>query len=260
MKIGIVGCGYVGKAVAKMFVRQHDITIQDPDAGEAGDVNRDMCDVVFVCVPTPMDESGQCDTSIVEAVVTSVKAPMIILKSTVAPGTTDAMIQATGKNIVFSPEYAGESSYWSSHAFHRDMVATPFFCFGGAPKNTSKCVDLYLTVAGPEKRYIQTTAKTAELAKYAENTFFATKIMFCYEFAKICEAHGADWNSVREVWLADPRINPMHTAAFARNERPFGGKCLPKDLSAIIESSSEEGHFPRLLVLVQDMNENWKKR
>jgi len=253
MKIGIVGYGYVGQAIAELMSR-HELVINDPSKGSRGDVSQ--CDFVFVCVPTPMAPDGSCDTSIVEGVVKSIGPhPIIIIKSTVAPDTTMRLEAENDVKVVFSPEYAGESSYWSSHAFHRKMVETPFFVFGGPKDLTAECVDLFLPICGPEKRYIQTSATAAELAKYAENSFYALKIMFCYEFAKICQAHAEDWNEVREIWLADPRINQMHTAVFAENKQAFGGKCLPKDLSAIIHSASAYGHDAKLLAEVKRIND-----
>ena len=155
--------------------------------------------------------------------------------------------------MVFAPEYCGESTYWSPYSFHTEVKETPFFTFGGAPKDCSEAIDLYLPITGPMKTYHQTTAKVAEMAKYIENCFYATKIAFCNEIYSICESMGIDWNSVREAWLLDPRIHPMHTAVFKDN-RGFGGKCLPKDLNAMISFAVANGVSPTLLKSVWDSN------
>lgn len=262
-KIGIVGFGYVGKAMAKFFELHYDVFIHDPEYPSQRNqlhsfVDRDginECDLAVVCVPTPMVEGGVCDTSIVKEVVGWIDTPLILLKSTVPPGTTEWLMDKFQKRVVFSPEYCGESSYWTPYAFHRDIVETPFFIFGGRSRDTSEAVDFFLPVAGPVKKYVQTDPWNAELAKYMENSFYALKIAFCYEFAEIAKAMEMDFNEVRELWLLDPRINPMHTAVFTGNKKPFGGKCLPKDVAGIIEKSESAGYDPTLLKEVLATNE-----
>jgi nucleotide sugar dehydrogenase len=212
------------------------------------------CDLGVVCVPTPQGGDGHCNTALVEKTVRWLTTPIILIKSTVAVGTTDRLKAATGKRLVFSPEYCGESSYWTPYRFHTEIVETPFFVFGGDPADTSPLVDCFMKVAGPTKRYLLTAARTAEMAKYMENTFYATKITFCYETAEICRALGVDYNEAREVWLADPRLNPMHTAVFADNDLPFSGKCLTKDLAALVETARAAGYAPALLDEVQKSN------
>jgi nucleotide sugar dehydrogenase len=259
MKIGIVGMGYVGKAMCEFFERRYSVVGYDEPLGIGSREKINACDCAVVCVPTPQADDGHCDTSVVESVVGWLETPLIIIKSTVAPGTTDRLVKQRGKPIIFSPEYCGESSYWSPYAFHTSVVETPFFIFGGNPELTRRAVDLYMPIAGPVKRYIQTTAVSAELAKYMENCFFATKISFCYEMAEICRAFGADYNTVRELWLNDPRINPMHTAVFSENSRPFSGKCLPKDLAGLIATAKASGTNPMLLEAVQAMNNEYQR-
>ena len=88
-----------------------------------------------------------------------------------------------------------------------------------------------------------------------ENTYFATEIVFCNEYRRICESFGADYNEVRELWLKDPRVLRTHTMIY-NTEEPycFGGKCLPKDLSGIIEQSSKVGYSAPFLKSVQQCN------
>ena len=259
-KIGIVGYGYVGRAMFKFFERHYDVIFHDPHVDGSSSVEEiNLCDLAVVCVPTPTfidgECAGHCDTSIVEHSLAWIETPLILLKSTVPVGFTDRMRVALDKRIVFSPEYCGESSYWTPYKFHADIKETPFFIFGGHHRDTSAMVDYFLPVTGPVKTYRQTTARAAELAKYMENSFYATKIAFCYEFAEIANTLLVDFNEVRELWLLDPRINPMHTAVFHQNQRPFSGKCLPKDLAAICERSEENGYDPKLLREVQNTNE-----
>lgn len=255
--IGIIGGGYVGTAMKKFFEKHYYVLVYDknPERGGASKDDINSCSLGVISVPTPRGEDGSCDISAVEEVMGWLETPLILLKSTVEVGTTKALKAKHGKRLVFSPEYCGESSYWSPYSFDRDIKETPFFIFGGDKQDTSKMVDLFLPVTGPVKRYIQTDSDSAEMAKYMENSFYALKIAFCYEAAEICRAYGADWNTVRELWLADPRINPMHTAVFAENDRPFGGKCLVKDISAFASLAKKAGYKADLLNEVISTNE-----
>ena len=263
-KVGIVGYGYVGRAMTSFFENHYHVFVHDPyvedfiessrvKKGTKKDINN--CDVVLVCVPTPKDEKGHCDTTIVENTIDWIESPLILIKSTVSIGTTEALKKKTGKNIVFSPEYCGESSYWTPYDFHTDVKCTPFFIFGGDPKDTSKFVDLYMPVTGPTKTYRQTTATAAETAKYMENVFYSTKILFCYEMNEICNAGNIDYNEVRELWLLDPRINPMHTSVFSSNNAPFSGKCLPKDTNALVSTAESFGYDAKLIKEVLKSNQ-----
>jgi UDP-glucose 6-dehydrogenase len=116
-------------------------------------------------------------------------------------------------------------------------------------------IDFFMPVTGPTKTYRITDARTAEMVKYMENTFYATKIAFCYEIDQVCRTMGVDYNEARDLWLLDPRINPMHTAVFATNNRPFSGKCLPKDLSALVETAGSAGYDASLLREVLSTND-----
>lgn len=264
--IGIVGYGYLGKAMARFFARQFPVYVHDLQANlteplPAGvhwasreTINR--CQVAWVCVPTPSDPARNlaCDTSAVEEVVGWLETPLIVIGSTVAVGTTDRLRQTTGKPIVFSPAYVGETTYWSPHKLRDDVIEAPFFIFGGHPQDTRRAVELFLPIAGPYKVYRQVPARTAEMAKYMENTYLALKVAYVYEIAQICQTLEVDFHEARELWLLDPRTDPGHTGLFNTNQAPFAGKCLPKDLAALIAMAREAGLEPTLLAALEDTN------
>jgi len=257
MKIGIVGYGYVGKSFYKFFKNHYDVITYDPSLADNSATKSQIneCDLAVICVPTPEKEDGSCDTSIVEEAVKWIDSSIIIINSTVSPGTTDSLNKKYGKKIVFSPEYAGESSYWSPYAFHNSIIETPFFIFGGDKDVCNQLVNLYLPICGPTKKCVICTSMEAELAKYVENTFYATKVTFFNEIYDICEKSGVTWNTVRELFLLDPRVNPMHTMVL-KNNRGFGGKCYPKDLNAFIKyAETLDGVNPTLLKSVKKTNE-----
>ncbi len=257
MRVGVVGRGTVGQAVERLFDGVCSVVAWDPtDDSPYPTVELSSCVCVFVCVPTPSSSDGGADLADVRAALAAVPNERIILKSTVPPGSTDSLGLEYSKEICYWPEYIGQSAYYNPY-FADDIRAMPFVIIGGERRCRAWALEVLQRVLGPAKTYFQCTSLEAELVKYAENTFFATKVTFANEFSRICEAHGADWNVVREGWILDPRISPMHTLAFA-HDPGFGGKCLPKDLSAIILSSRTHGYDPQLLSQVDRLNREFR--
>lgn len=254
MKVAVIGLGRVGRSVQELFGRHHEVVAWDSCTGDpypkpdlAG------CDFAVVSVGTPRGPDGAADLSGVRDAVARVPVERVLLKSTVPPGTTDGLVCETGKQIVHWPEYVGESVYVNPY-FPVDIAETPFVILGGEPAARHWFIDRLIPILGPTKTYFQCTSRESEVIKYAENAFFATKITYANELRRICEALGADWHTVREGWVLDPRVNPMHTAAFT-DPPGFGGRCLPKDLDALIHSARAAGYAPALLEQVRASND-----
>jgi UDPglucose 6-dehydrogenase len=256
--IGIVGYGYVGKAMYKFFSAKYKTVFYDPyveGSCTKNDINN--CDLAVICVFTAECPNGQCDTSIVEETVAWVNTPLIMIKSTIPPGTTDRLSKLYhDKHICFSPEYIGEGDYCHGPtSFNKDVAMCPFFTIGGKQDDVDKIFDLIIPIAGPNKKYHATTATAAELAKYMENCFLATKVIFSYEFDQICKSFGVPYSLVREAWLLDPRMDSNHTGVFATNVAPYSGKCLPKDIKAIIYAAQASGYVPYFLKELDTSNQ-----
>ena len=136
MKKKIYGLGWVGRSMKAMFP---DSWVHDPGLGL---VEERTADIAFVCVPTPLSRNGSLDTSIVEKVISTSKEDLILLRSTVMPGTCNKFPE---RNIVFQPEYLGETT---AHPFS-DPSIRPFMILGGAPENraiafkVAQCQELY---------------------------------------------------------------------------------------------------------------------
>ena len=197
MKVTIAGYGSVGSYVAGLFA-DLEPTLYDPPLGlGAVDDLRDT-DFVIVCVPTPQLPSGACDTSIVEEVVGLADPRVaIVCHSTVAVGTTERLIAETGKPLVFVPEYAGEAH---DHPL-RDPANRSFLIYGGHDPSASAVQALYERAYGPGVRHFRVPPTVAEVVKYMENAFLATKVAFCNEFFDLCSAVGVDYDWVRMLWL-----------------------------------------------------------
>lgn len=261
-KIAIIGLGYVGNKVYSFFknndysVHRFDIDSAKSDFKTIDELNTLNLDFAFICVPTPMADDGSCDTSIVENMVKKVRAKTIIINSTIPPGTTKKFVKLIKKDIVFIPEYFGETR---NHLLD-DLRERTFFIIGGEEASRKKVIDLFKYVLDSYKvRFFLVDSTTAEIIKYMENSYLATKVTFCEEFFRICEVFGVDYNQVREGWLLDPRIGPSHTFVRKDGKPGFGGKCLPKDVSAIILSSEKAGYAPDLLKAVVKYNKKNRK-
>jgi len=260
IKVGIIGYGYVGKAFHNFFKSHYEVLIYDPLYSMSctkEEINN--CDVGVICVPTPENEDGSCDTSIVEETVSWLTTQLILLKSTVEIGTTDRLIKTYNKEIVFSPEFAGESKYWTPDGFATDVKQTPFFIFGGKKELCYKLIEIYTPITGPSKTYRVTEPITAEVTKYVTNTNLAMKVAYCNEIYDLCEKLGTNYYEVRDLWLLDPRTTKSHTAVFT-GERGFGGKCFPKDTKAMVKLGEKVGVDLSILKTVLESNQQQLKK
>jgi UDPglucose 6-dehydrogenase len=248
-KIAIIGCGHVGGTMQALFPEA--VVYDEPKGlGSREAVNR--CQVGFVCVPTPMAPDGSCDTSIVEAVLSWLQTEVIVLRSTVPVGFTDRQVARTGKRILFQPEYYGETA---DHPF-ADPHCRSWITLGGDRAAMDPVIRAYQRVYNAELRLQLVDAPTAELAKYMENCFLATKVTFCNEFYDLAQQLGVDYHVLRETWLLDPRMGRSHSFVYP-DQRGFGGACLPKDLSSMVSQAREAGVDVTLLEAVAAKNQQY---
>ncbi|MCI6524927.1 MAG: hypothetical protein SPI51_01565 [Candidatus Enterosoma sp.] len=251
MKIGIVGLGHVGTAMHNLF---KDAVIYDKykNIGSMNEINK--CDAAFVCVPTPMKDDGSCDTTAVDEVLNWCESKVIILRSTVRVGYTREMTEKLHKKIVFQPEYYGETV---AHPF-ADLSDRTWLSFGGTQEAIDLAIDAYKTVINSNVRIYQAPSDEVELAKYMENAFLATKVIFINEMYDICEKLGLNYNQVREIWIADSRIGTSHTFIY-KDKRGYDGSCLPKDISELHTLEKENGLDDTLINAVIEKNKKYHK-
>ena len=252
MKVGVVGLGAVGSGIQTLF--PNAIVYDGPK--RLGSINAvNGCDVVFVCVPTPALPDGSCDTSIVEEVVQWIDGPVVILRSTVSVGTTRRLAERYRKPIVFQPEYGPAET--PDHPFN-DLRKIRWIILGGERGACRVAARAWKEAYSSDITIQYTTPETAELCKYMENAFLAAKVTFCNEFYELAGCFGVDFDELRELWLLDPRIGKSHTFVFP-DKRGFGGRCLPKDLTAIEASARSAGYEPEFLREVIRSNARFRK-
>ena len=261
-KIAIIGSeGYVGKAMVVLLENHYEIIKRDLalEIKSALWPVVNQAELAIVCVPTLQNEDGSANLSIIEDAIKNLETPLILIKSTVPPRTTQKLAKKyPDKAIAFSPEYIGEGKYYVpawKYPHPTEIKHHTFMIVGAKTKViASNIIDLFVPVLGPDKEYIITDSTSAELTKYMVNCWGSMKVSFCNEFYDIAKVFGVDYNILRELFLKDSRTERMHTAVFPKN-RGFGGKCFPKDVNAIVKESKRRGYNPRLLGSVLRFNE-----
>ena len=224
-------------------------------------------DLTFICVGTPSREDGSIDLSIVRSASESIGEALleagkesyhvVVVKSTVVPGTTDEVVAplvmgedgVDGRNIgiAMNPEFLreGKAVY--------DFMNPDKIVVGGDQRATSIVARLYEKIP---REVTFTNTRTAEMIKYANNSFLATKISFANEIGNICKKLGIDVYEVMSAVGKDFRISEHFLNAGAG----FGGSCFPKDVKALIGRSKELGYDPLLLNAVIKVNEEQPMR
>lgn len=249
-KVGIVGEGKVGSIMHELFP---DAIVYDEPKGIGSREEINACDFAFVCVPTPKGENGECDTSIVDNVLEWLDPKeVIILRSTVPVGYTYWKSMYYCKDMVFQPEYYGETK---NHPFANPHNRS-WITLGGFSHITRKVADLYQTVYTSDLIINQVSSNVAELAKYMENAFYSVKVTFCNQFYDLAQAYDIDYHKLSETWLLDPRISRSHTDVYPDN-RGYGGSCLPKDTAAIIYEADKMGVDMSLLKATEEANRRY---
>jgi nucleotide sugar dehydrogenase len=259
MKIGIIGNGFVGSAIMHGFILHvEDIAIYDSNPKRSTHTLDDLVensDVIFVCVPTPMFESGECDLSVVESVVDklsqydSISNKVAVIKSTVVPGTVESLAEKySNMSFVFNPEFLTERKA------RLDFINTSRIVLGSNKEKAIQKVKTLYRLRFPYTKIIETDFGTAQLIKYMANCFFATKVSFMNEMYQICDSINGDWNTALDGFISDGRIGNSHIDVPGHDsDFGFGGKCFPKDLNAMIKRAEELGIDPAV------MKGSWRK-
>jgi len=218
-------------------------------------------DVTFIAVGTPSREDGSIDLTYVEQAAREIGKALreksdyhvVVVKSTVLPGTTENVIKLILEKESGKKAYA-DFGLAMNPEFLREGVALDDFLnpdriiIGVQDKRTKKVLEeLYAPIDAPK---LFTDIKTAEMIKYASNAFLATKISFANEIGNICKKLGIDSWKVFEGIGLDHRISPH----FFRTGIGWGGSCFPKDVRALIRKAEELGEDPIILKAVVEVN------
>lgn len=294
MKIAVVGTGYVGLVTGTCFAETgNDVTCVDIDKKKVEKLSSGQitiyepgleklflrnvkeerlrfttslnegikdAEIIFLALPTPPGEDGSADLKYILGVAKDLGELMtgykvIVDKSTVPVGTAEKVYAAIAKT------YVGDFDVVSNPEFLREGVAVEDFMkpdrvvIGASSERARKVMgELYAPFVRSGNPVIYMDVRSAELTKYAANSFLATKISFMNEVAQLCERLGADVDMVRRGIGSDERIGKR----FLFPGIGYGGSCFPKDVQALVKSSTEVGYDFQILNAVMDVNEKQK--
>ena len=260
MNIGIIGQGFVGKAVFQKFKSFFKVYTYDSISEICNSSYDDLvknCKIIFICIPTPMNKDGSCNIELVRNVLYKLNKEtkaIIVNKSTVIPGSTENFNQEfENLQIVFNPEFLTERN--STEDFNKQNR----IILGGPRPATTELKQIYSTVF-PDAYVIKTGSKHAEMIKYFTNCFLANKVSFANEMHDLCSALDLDYDKIIEYAILDKRLGNSHWAVPGPDgDFGYGGHCFPKDLSAIIKMTNDLGTTNNVLKSVQNTNDKIRK-
>ena len=249
MGIGIIGQGFVGNAVYQKFKNHYDIKTFDIkgrihcNSDEQETLNNE---IIFICLPTPMNEDESCHIDIVESAIKRVVdngvSKIVVIKSTIPPGTVEKWNKKFSSiDIVFNPEFLTEANAVKDYENQTRII------LGGPRKSTTKLKPIFSKVF-PKATIVKTNSTYAEMVKYVTNSFLATKVSFANEMYQICEGLNIDYDKVIEYAIYDERLGKSHWAVPGPDgDFGYGGHCFPKDVKALISVAHDLNVQPRIL-------------
>jgi UDPglucose 6-dehydrogenase len=239
MKIGIIGVGFVGTAVKLAYeAADIDTICIDEHKGYYATYDNIMdCQAIFVCVPSPVAEDGSCDTSYLLDVMAKLKDYSgIIISKVTAPPTVYTELSQTYCNLVHAPEFLTAANA------NEDYRTGQFAIIGGYEPCTQDAARI-IRMGQPRIHAIQyVSIGEASLAKYAINTYLATKVIFNNELHNLAKSIGLNYTAVRHAIALDTRIGLSHLDVPGPDgQYGFGGACFPKDTSALLHFAEQNG-------------------
>jgi len=246
MIITVIGNGFVGKATGLLENPETTVWFYDivPDLCKPvglhfSRINAES-DMVFICVPTPMNVDGSCSTSIIEAVLSQLDHPCVVLRSTVPVGYADS------KNCFFMPEFLTEKNW------PRDFYQCGMWVFGmpsGIEESRALHFNNLITrLMDSAFRHDKISSKEifscenreAELIKLVRNNYLSTRVVFFNHIFDLCQKMGISYEKVRHGISGDKRIGSSHTMVDGTEYRGYGGTCFPKDTNSLFHIFQEE--------------------
>jgi len=240
VKIGIIGCGFIGGAL-KQWVETYNpsvkVLVSDPPKGFNDDLT--SADAFFISIHIPTEGNGQQDLTLLKEIIQELPDKPIFIRTTILPGTSGQLSKETGHRVFFMPEFLTE------------RTAYPDFCsqsmvFTAEPELLQKIF--------VGKKFVEMTSFEAEIAKYAHNVFGAVKVTYFNGIYDYCQKNKADYDRVLQGVLLSGYINDMHAHVPGPDGKlGYGGKCFPKDVNALTEMT--QGYpLHELLKTLKPMN------
>lgn len=259
--VSVIGYGFLGSSIVSGFSLHSNIKVYDKYK-EGFDTIEDTVnhgEFIFFCLPTPMfEDNGEQDLSIIEGAIKDVHnlvkdgvKKIAIIKSTVMPGTNRKFQQKYPKlTFISNPEHL------TARNNRIDFICASKNVIGGESEEAKSRVEaLYRNRFGNSMPIYKTSWETAEIEKYAVNTFFCVKVSFANFIYDVCQKLGLDYEEVKDIVLADGRIGRSHMDVPGNDgNKNYSGTCFPKDICAFINYSKQLGIDPKLLKASWEQN------
>ena len=277
-KIGVVGNGFVGGAVKFGFSPQvgcdAEVRVYDKNPAKSTHTLEETInesDFIFVSVPTPANEDGSINIDVLDKALSDIndvsnRDNCVLIRSTIVPGTTRKLQQKYSQlNLLFNPEFLTERSA------NFDFINQHRFIIGSGDSMSSAMAseefsELLKNRFGSCISILECTYETAEMIKYMNNCFFATKVSFLNEMYQIAEKSQVNWKQAIDGFVADGRIGHSHLNVPGPDGKfGFGGSCFPKDVQALKNFAEDIGVNPSVLAAVWRKNlevrpeQDWKE-
>jgi UDPglucose 6-dehydrogenase len=239
-KIGIIGHGYVGEAIAQAIMPPLQSIILDPIKGFTAtyETIKKECGAIFVCVPSPQGKNGECDTSILEDVLDNLQDynGTIISKVTAPPKFYEDQSKKF-PNLVYIPEFLRASSHFTDFANAKWLVV------GGTVGAYQRDAIRICKILQPDTNHIELCGiGEAAFVKYAINSFLALKVVYMNELFQLSQEHDYEWKHLAYLIKMDERIGHSHTQVPGPDDYyGFGGACFPKDTNALLKYAESLG-------------------
>lgn len=254
--IGVIGYGFVGKAMCHIIRDNHICLVVDPAIDWALSLEmliKAKPEFIFICVPTPSKLSYECNDSLVMEYVNKLidYDGVLIMKSTVPPSTVDKIISVRPDTVIW-PEFLRED-----HALD-DITYPSVIAIGALRTETFDKMKTFINESSIEAsegcsiRHV--TPVEASIFKYTVNSFLAMKVVFMHEMALLTDGRGSNWNNVVDLLAIEGRVGASHLDAPGKHGYGFDGSCFPKDTKALAAQGKLDGANLSLLEAAIEAN------
>jgi len=221
ISVGIIGCGFIGGALKNWLEKNNkeniSLFISDPPKGYNDDLS--TVNIIFIGIHIPTEEDGSQDLSLLKQILNNTPNVPIFIRTTILPGTTEALSNEFNKDIYFLPEFLTERTAY------QDFCTQPMI-FSGEVELLKKIF--------PGKKYIEMSSLEAEITKYVHNVFGALKVTYFNGIYDICSKLNLNYQNIQKGVLLSGYINSTHTHVPGPDGKlGYGGKCFPKDVNAL---------------------------
>ncbi len=244
INVCVIGCGVIGGALIKWLEENNPnvrILKNDPYKNFNDDIK--LADIIFISIHIPTQKDDTQDLSVLENIIESCPDVPIFIRTTLLPGTCEALSKKYNKDINFMPEFLTERTAVSDF-YNQPMIFTGHY---------ELLENIFIG-----KSNIKMTTKEAEIAKYAHNVFGALKVTYFNGINELCKKLGADYKKVQQGCLLSGYINEPHTQVPGPDGKfGYGGKCFPKDVNAFL-GYTKGTQLEKIISILPEINENYR--